>query len=37
MRVGWYAGGRAIWELTLHGIDVPGRWIVVDRQIRMAR
>jgi hypothetical protein len=26
--------GPAIWRLTVHGADVPGRWIIVDREFR---
>jgi hypothetical protein len=25
-----------LWELTVHGAKVPGRWIVVDREFRPA-
>jgi hypothetical protein len=24
--------GHAVWTLHVHGDDVPGRWIVVDRE-----
>jgi hypothetical protein len=24
----------AVWRLTVHGAEVPGRWIVVDREFR---
>jgi hypothetical protein len=26
--------GLAIWRLTVHGVEVPGQWIVVDREFR---
>jgi hypothetical protein len=28
--------GLALWELTIHDFEVPGRWVVVDRQFRPA-
>ena len=28
---------RAHWSLTVHGIPVPGLWVVVDRESRPAR
>ncbi len=28
--------GRALWELSVYEFDVPGRWIVVDREFRPA-
>jgi hypothetical protein len=35
------ANGRAdaeveVWELTVGGFDLPGRWVVVDREFRPA-
>jgi hypothetical protein len=30
--VGVDAGGRALWTLTVDGDDLPGRWVVVDRE-----
>jgi hypothetical protein len=24
--------GRALWRLTVHGGELPGRWIVIDRR-----
>jgi hypothetical protein len=32
---GWDPDRVAVWQLTVHGEDVPGRWIVVDRQFRL--
>jgi hypothetical protein len=32
---GWDIDRRAVWELNLGGEDVPGRWIVVDREFRL--
>jgi hypothetical protein len=26
--------GLARWRLTVHGIDVPGQWVIVDREFR---
>jgi hypothetical protein len=31
---GWTEGGLAVWRLTVEGDDVPGRWIIVDREFR---
>jgi hypothetical protein len=28
---GWGEGGVALWKLTVHGVEVPGKWIVVGR------
>jgi hypothetical protein len=25
-------GGVALWRLTVHGVEVPGRWVVCDRE-----
>ena len=30
--VGVNVKGHAVWTLHVHGDDVPGRWIVVDRE-----
>jgi hypothetical protein len=35
--VGRDAPGYALWELVVHDVDVPGRWIVVDREFRPAQ
>jgi hypothetical protein len=34
--VGWTEGGLAVWRLTVHGVEVPGRWVLVDREFRPA-
>ena len=31
---GWDPDGLAIWLLMVDGDDVPGRWIIVDREFR---
>jgi hypothetical protein len=33
---GWDRAGLAVWTLTIRGADVPGRWIIVDREFRTA-
>ena len=33
---GWDRAGLAVWRLTVDGDDVPGRWIIVDREFRPA-
>jgi hypothetical protein len=30
--VGHDSAGRSVWTLSVHGDDVPGRWVVVDRE-----
>ena len=35
--VGVDAWGRALWALTVAGDDLPGRWVVVDREFQPAR
>jgi hypothetical protein len=35
--IGWDAAGRALWELVVHDTDVPGRWVVVDREFQPAQ
>jgi hypothetical protein len=32
--LGWDERGVAVWRMTVHGAEVPGRWIVVDREFR---
>jgi hypothetical protein len=32
LEVGWGEGGVSIWKLTVHGVEIPGRWIVVGRE-----
>jgi hypothetical protein len=34
---GWDAEGAQLWKLTVHGEELPGRWIVLDREFRPAR
>jgi hypothetical protein len=29
---GWGPGGVALWRLIVHGVAVPGRWVVVSRE-----
>jgi hypothetical protein len=36
LRVGVDAAGRALWALTIDGDDLPGRWVVVDREFKLA-
>ncbi len=31
---GWDDQGRLVYRLIVHGADVPGRWVVVDREFR---
>jgi hypothetical protein len=28
----WDAERRALWTLNVHGADLPGRWVVIDRE-----
>jgi hypothetical protein len=35
--VGSDAAGMAVWHLTIRGAELPGRWIVVDREFRPVR
>jgi hypothetical protein len=37
LAVGVDATGRAVWALTIDGDDLPGRWVVVDREFQPAR
>src|SRR5262249_62403075 len=34
--VGWDPAGLAVWTLTVHGDELPGRWLVVDGEFRPA-
>jgi hypothetical protein len=34
--VGRTADGLALWKLTVHGFELPGRWVIVDREFRPA-
>jgi hypothetical protein len=36
LRVGRDDAGRALWALTVDGDDLPGRWVVVDREFQPA-
>ena len=31
---GWDSAGLAVWILTVDGDDVPGRWVILDREFR---
>ena len=31
---GWNAAGLAVWRLTVRTIELPGRWVIVDREFR---
>src|SRR4051812_8493756 len=31
-RVGRNADGAAVWELTIHDVEIPGRWVIIDRE-----
>jgi hypothetical protein len=30
----WDRAGLAVWRLTVHDAEVPGRWVIVDREFR---
>jgi hypothetical protein len=32
--VGWTEDGLALWNLTVHGAEIPGRWVIGDREFR---
>jgi hypothetical protein len=32
--IGWDRAGLAVWRLTVHDAEVPGRWLIVDREFR---
>jgi len=34
--VGRTADGLAVWRLVIDGDDIPGRWVIVDREFRPA-
>jgi hypothetical protein len=34
LHAGRDAAGRAVWTLSVADADVPGRWVVVDREFR---
>ena len=31
-QIGRTEGGLAVWGLNVHGDDVPGRWVILDRR-----
>lgn len=33
----WDSAGLAAWRLTVHGRELPGEWIIVDREFRPLR
>jgi hypothetical protein len=33
--IGRTEGGLAVWRLTVRGADVPGRWVIIDREFRL--
>src|SRR5262249_5056469 len=37
LRVGRDDAGRALWELVVDDVLVPGRWVVIDREFRPAQ
>jgi hypothetical protein len=37
LEVGWDEAGRSLWRLTIHGAELPGPWVVVDRQSHPVR
>jgi hypothetical protein len=32
----WDENRLAVWELTVRGEKIPGRWVIVDREFRVA-
>ena len=34
LRVGRDDAGRALWTLSIDGEDLPGRWVVIDREFQ---
>jgi hypothetical protein len=32
----WYENGLAVWTLRIGGKEVPGRWVIVDREFKPA-
>ena len=36
LRVGRDDAGRALWTLSVDGDDLPGRWVVIDREFHPA-
>jgi hypothetical protein len=37
LRVGRDDTGCALWALTIDGEDLPGRWVVIDREFHSAQ
>ena len=37
LRVGRDDAGRALWTLSIDGEDLPGRWVVIDREFQPAQ
>jgi hypothetical protein len=31
------AAGRALWALSVEGDDLPGRWVIIDREFHPAQ
>lgn len=31
--VGQNGAGMAVWMLQIHGVNLPGRWVIVDRRL----
>jgi hypothetical protein len=36
LAVGWTEGRLAVWRLTVKGAEIPGQWVIVDREFRLA-
>jgi hypothetical protein len=34
---GWDEQGRAVWTLAVHGKELAGRWVIIDREFRPAQ
>jgi hypothetical protein len=32
--IGWTAKGLALWKLKVHGKELPGHWVIIDREFR---
>ena len=33
----WDEQGLAVWTLTVHGEELPGRWVIIDREFRQVQ
>jgi hypothetical protein len=33
----WNEQGLAVWTLRVHGKELPGRWVIIDREFRPAQ